>query len=69
MRLPLFPSLSGYQRSWLNGDLVAGLTVWAVLVPEALLNAAAHEGTVTRIYPTVRAAVAAVARPRGDAGG
>ena len=34
-----------------------------------LLNAAAHEGTVTRIYPTVRAAVAAVACPRGDAGG
>ena len=32
----VFPSLGGYQRSWLRGDLVAGLTVWAVLVPEAL---------------------------------
>jgi sulfate permease, SulP family len=31
--------LHGYQRSWLRGDLVAGLTVWAVLVPEALAYA------------------------------
>ena len=38
MRL-VFPSLRGYQRSWLRGDLVAGLTVWAVLVPEALAYA------------------------------
>ncbi|MGA9877040.1 MAG: SulP family inorganic anion transporter [Solirubrobacteraceae bacterium] len=35
----LFPSLRGYQRSWLRGDLLAGLTVWAVLVPEALAYA------------------------------
>jgi SulP family sulfate permease len=35
----LFPSLHGYERSWLQGDLVAGLTVWAVLVPEALAYA------------------------------
>jgi MFS superfamily sulfate permease-like transporter len=32
---PVFRSLRGYQRSWLRGDVVAGLTVWAVLVPEA----------------------------------
>jgi SulP family sulfate permease len=37
--LPVFKSLSGYQRSWLSRDLVAGLTVWAVLVPEALAYA------------------------------
>jgi sulfate permease, SulP family len=36
---PLFRSLRGYQRSWLRGDAVAGLTVWAVLVPEALAYA------------------------------
>jgi SulP family sulfate permease len=35
----LFASLRGYQRSWLRGDLRAGLTVWAVLVPEALAYA------------------------------
>jgi sulfate permease, SulP family len=28
--------LHGYRRAWLSGDVVAGLTVWAVLVPEAL---------------------------------
>ena len=39
MPFGLFPSLRGYQRSWLRGDLIAGLTVWAVLVPEALAYA------------------------------
>jgi sulfate permease, SulP family len=36
---PVFRSLRGYQRSWLRGDVVAGLTVRAVLVPEALAYA------------------------------
>jgi sulfate permease, SulP family len=35
----LFPSLQGYRGDWLRGDLVAGLTVWAVLIPEALAYA------------------------------
>ena len=35
----MFRSLRGYRRSWLRGDVVAGLTVWAVLVPEALAYA------------------------------
>ncbi len=35
----LFESLRGYRRAWLRGDLIAGLTVWAVLVPEALAYA------------------------------
>jgi high affinity sulfate transporter 1 len=39
MRLPLFVSLTGYRPGWLRGDVVAGLTVWAVLVPEALAYA------------------------------
>jgi SulP family sulfate permease len=40
-RLPgwLFSSLVPYRRSWLGRDVVAGLTVWAVLVPEALAYA------------------------------
>jgi high affinity sulfate transporter 1 len=39
VKLPVFKSLAGYDRSWLRGDLIAGLTVWAVLVPEALAYA------------------------------
>ena len=35
----VFPSLHGYRRSFVRGDLVAGFTVWAVLVPEALAYA------------------------------
>ncbi|WP_436790503.1 SulP family inorganic anion transporter [Yinghuangia sp. YIM S10712] len=35
----LFPSLRGYQRRWLGRDALAGATVWAVLVPEALAYA------------------------------
>ncbi|MFL5881244.1 MAG: SulP family inorganic anion transporter, partial [Actinomycetota bacterium] len=39
MGLRLFPSLAGYQRGWLRGDVVAGLTVWAMLVPQAMAYA------------------------------
>ena len=44
----LFGSLRGYDRAWLRGDLVAGLTVWAVLVPEALAYA-----TIAGVSPVV----------------
>src|SRR4051812_17438757 len=44
----LFPSLHGYRRPWLRRDLVAGLTVWAVLVPEALAYA-----TIAGVSPVV----------------
>jgi sulfate permease, SulP family len=43
-----FPSLHGYRRAWLRGDLIAGLTVWAVLVPEALAYA-----TIAGVSPVV----------------
>src|SRR3954469_2145439 len=46
--LRLFPSLHGYRRPWLRRDLVAGLTVWAVLVPEALAYA-----TIAGVSPVV----------------
>jgi sulfate permease, SulP family len=36
---PVFRSLVPYERAWLRGDLIAGITVWAVLVPEALAYA------------------------------
>ena len=43
-----FGSLRGYRRDWLGGDVVAGLTVWAVLVPEALAYA-----TIAGVSPVV----------------
>ena len=39
MPFGLFSSLRGYQQGWLRGDIIAGLTVWAVLVPESLAYA------------------------------
>jgi len=30
---------SSYERSWLKGDLIAGITVSAVLIPSALAYA------------------------------
>ena len=38
-RLPLFSSLGGYDRAWLRGDLVAALTTWALVVPQAIAYA------------------------------
>jgi sulfate permease, SulP family len=43
-----FGSLRGYRGTWLTGDVVAGLTVWAVLVPEALAYA-----TIAGVSPVV----------------
>ncbi len=37
--LPVTAWLPGYERAWLTGDVVAGLTIWALLVPEALAYA------------------------------
>jgi sulfate permease, SulP family len=48
MSVPLFPSLAGYRRDRLSRDIVAGLTVWAVLVPEALAYA-----TIAGVSPVV----------------
>ncbi|HVW44323.1 MAG TPA: SulP family inorganic anion transporter [Amycolatopsis sp.] len=44
----LFSSLRGYRTRWLRGDAIAGLTVWAVLVPEALAYA-----TIAGVPPVV----------------
>ena len=45
---PVFGSLQGYRRAWIRADVVAGLTVWAVLVPEALAYA-----TIAGVPPVV----------------
>lgn len=44
----VLPSFSGYRRSWLRGDVIAGLAVWAVLVPESLAYA-----TIAGVPPVV----------------
>ncbi|MGI5417545.1 SulP family inorganic anion transporter [Actinomadura luteofluorescens] len=46
--LGLFPSLRGYRRRWMRRDALAGVTVWAVLVPEALAYA-----TIAGVSPVV----------------
>ena len=37
--LPILQWLPRYQLSWLRADIIAGLTVWAVIVPEAMAYA------------------------------
>jgi sulfate permease, SulP family len=44
----VFLSLRNYQRDWVRGDVVAGLTVWAVLVPSSLAYA-----TIAGVPPVV----------------
>ena len=41
-------SFSGYDRRWVPADVIAGATVWAVLVPEALAYA-----TIAGVSPVV----------------
>src|SRR5262245_61979496 len=37
--LPILGWLPGYQRDWLLPDVLAGLAVWAVMVPEGMAYA------------------------------
>ena len=37
--LPVLSWLPGYQRDWLLPDVLAGLAVWAVMVPESMAYA------------------------------
>jgi hypothetical protein len=36
---PILTWLSHYDRAWLRGDIVAGLTLWGLVVPEAMAYA------------------------------
>jgi MFS superfamily sulfate permease-like transporter len=45
---PVFALLQGYHRTWVRTDVIAGLTVWAVLVPEALAYA-----TIAGVPPVI----------------
>jgi sulfate permease, SulP family len=37
--LPILSWLPGYDRSWLSFDIIAGLTLWGLVVPEAMAYA------------------------------
>lgn len=53
-RSPIFRSLSGYRRAWLRPDLVAGVTLAAVLVPQGIAYAEiAGMPPLTGLYATV----------------
>ena len=52
----LAPSFRGFRPAWLRGDVIAGLTVWAVLIPESLAYAGiAGVPAVVGLYATVPA--------------
>ena len=34
--IPILSWLPAYDRSWLNADVIAGLTVWGLIVPESM---------------------------------
>ena len=46
--LPILEWLPKYQLSWLRPDIIAGLTVWAVMVPEAM----AYSG-IAGVHPII----------------
>ena len=37
--IPMLGWLPGYRRAWLRADVIAGLTVWALIVPESMAYA------------------------------
>jgi len=47
-RPTVLTSFVGYHATWVRGDIVAGLTVWAILVPESLAYA-----TIAGLPPVV----------------
>jgi SulP family sulfate permease len=54
--VPGLAALGSYQRSWLTPDLIAGVTVWAILVPQALGYASlAGLPTVVGLYAALGA--------------
>jgi high affinity sulfate transporter 1 len=55
---PFFASLRGYKAAWIRYDLLAGLAVWAVLIPESLAYASiAGVSPVVGLYAALPALV------------
>src|SRR6202044_701040 len=51
-------SLRGYQRAWLSGDVIAGITLAAVAIPEtigytSIAQTPVVTGLYTIIFPTI----------------
>lgn len=68
MPIPAFTWLRAYERGWLPGDLVAGITAAAVVVPQAMAYAAIAGlllviGLYTALIPLVVYAVMGTSRP------
>ncbi|HEY6696405.1 MAG TPA: SulP family inorganic anion transporter [Solirubrobacteraceae bacterium] len=64
----LFPSLRGYRPEWLRGDVIGGLTVSAVLVPESLAYASIAGGCRRSSASSRAAGAGAVRAARQPAG-
>ena len=68
MLIPTFTWLRDYDKSWLRGDLIAGLTAAAVVVPQAMAYAAIaglplEIGLYTALVPLVVYAAMGTSRP------
>jgi hypothetical protein len=66
--LPILGWLPKYERKWLAADAVAGLSVWALLVPQSLatLRSSAcrcNTGSIHAVFERVRDAGEAVRQP------
>jgi high affinity sulfate transporter 1 len=66
--IPAFSWLRAYDKSWLRGDLIAGLTAAAVVVPQAMAYAAIAGlplgvGLYTALVPLLVYAVMGTSRP------
>src|SRR5436190_20038137 len=66
--VPALSWLGSYQRTWLRGDVVAGLTAAAVVVPQAMAYAAIAGlplvvGLYTALVPLMVYAVMGTSRP------
>src|SRR5580704_17215068 len=59
MRLPLAPSMRGYQRAWIATDVMAGITLLVIAVPEQVATSRlAGMPAATALWAFVAATVA-----------
>jgi MFS superfamily sulfate permease-like transporter len=49
--VPILGRLPAYQTAWLAADIVAGLTLWGLVVPEAMAYLGAYHDRGTPTAP------------------